>query len=164
MTKRVEANDPASIFILGDHYCNGLGGLQQDQTKGMELLTKSAELGCSKAHMNLSKHYHVGGDMKKAKFHCEATAMLGCEVARYNSGCMEGTSGNMERAIKHWTIAASAGDFYAMHNLKAKFEGGLVSRETINSTLTDYNNSCAEMRNEERDAYIRWRVDHIVAR
>jgi TPR repeat protein len=31
----------------------------------------------------------VGGNLKKAKFHYEAAAMLGCEVARYNLGVME---------------------------------------------------------------------------
>ena len=31
------------------------------------------------------------------------------EVARYNLGGVECNSGNDERAIKHWTIAASAG-------------------------------------------------------
>ena len=56
---------------------------------------------------------------------------------------MEVNSGNIERAIKH---------FIAMQNL---IESGSVSRESIGSTLTAYNNSCAEMRSEERDTFIR---------
>ena len=52
----------------------------------------------------------------------------------------------MERALKHWTIAASAGDYTAMNNLTIKFEQGADSRETINSTLAAYNRSCVEMR------------------
>jgi hypothetical protein len=63
---------------------------------------------------------------------------------------MEGKSGNMERALKHWRISASAGDYKAMHCLGKGFERGLVSRESINA----YNNSCAEMRSEARDAAI----------
>jgi hypothetical protein len=55
-------------------------------------------------------------------------------------------SGNMERALKHWTIAASAGDYTAMNNLTIKFEQGADSRETITSTLAAYNRSCVEMR------------------
>ena len=47
--------------------------------------------------------------MKKAKFHLEAGAMAGHEVARFNLGNFEVRHGKMERAIKHWTIAASAG-------------------------------------------------------
>ena len=64
-------------------------------------------------------------------------------------------SGNVERAVKHWTIAASAGHHKAMNALLIEFEKGSVSRDEIDSTLTDYNNSCAEMRSEARDAFIR---------
>ena len=66
--------------------------------------------------------------MKKAKFHFEAAAMAGHEVARCNLGGLEAESGNMERAHKHWTIAASAGHYIAMIELRLSFEQGLVSR------------------------------------
>ena len=92
--------------------------------------------------------------MKKAKFHFEAAAMAGHEVARNNLGCLELDSGNMERAIKHWIIAASAGEYLSMHALITCFEEGVVSRESVDSTLAAYNNSCAEMRSEARDASI----------
>jgi hypothetical protein len=61
----------------------------------------------------------------------------------------------MERAIKHWTIAASAGEYNAMYHLITLFKQGVVSRDSINSTLTSYNNSCAEMRSKSRNAAIR---------
>ena len=80
--------------------------------------------------------------------------MAGHEVARYNLGCIEHNSGNMERAVKHWTIAASAGDFGAMHQLIIEFKKGHVKRESIYSTLAAYNISCAEMRSKARDAAI----------
>jgi TPR repeat protein len=99
--------------------------------------------------------------MKKAKFHCEAAAIAGHEIARYNIGIMEFESGNMERAIKHWTIAASAGYHIAMHALRQLFEKGLVSRESIDSTLDAYNTSCAELRSEARDAYTRTIIEAI---
>ena len=97
--------------------------------------------------------------MKKAKFHWEAAAMAGHEVARNNLGTMEAQSGNMERAVKHWMISASAGHCDAMDNLLMAFNDGRVSRETMDSTLTVYNNACAEMRSEARDAYI---LEYIV--
>ena len=81
--------------------------------------------------------------------------MAGHEVARYNLGNLETELGNMEQAIKHWTIAASAGHYRAMHNLIKLFELDAVSRESIDSTLAAYNSSCAEMRSEARDAAIR---------
>jgi hypothetical protein len=80
--------------------------------------------------------------------------LAGNEVARFNVGLIEADSGNMERAVKHWNIAASAGNYRAMFTLIKFFEQGLVSRESMDSTLTAYNSSCAEFRSEARDACI----------
>ena len=66
--------------------------------------------------------------------------------------------------MKHFTIAASAGDYTAIHVLVALFEQGVVSRDAIDSALTAYNNSCAEMRSEARDAFIRMTADHAAER
>jgi hypothetical protein len=153
LMKRVEANDSGAISQLASYYLHGLNGVQQDQTRGVELFAKAAELGFSKAHYHLGGLYHEGGYLKKAKFHYEAAAMAGHEVARHNLGIMEANSGNMERAVKHWTIAASGGCYQSMQHLITSFEKGHVSRESINSTLAAYNNSCAEMRSEARDAF-----------
>jgi TPR repeat protein len=152
--KRAEANDAASIFLLATCYYQGIAGLQQDQERAMELFTKSAELGFSKAHSHLGDIYFEGGDLRKAKFHFEAAAMAGDDVARFNIGSIEFNSGNIERALKHWTIGASAGHYDAMYNLLIALKKGDISRELVNSTLEAYNNSCAEMRSEDRDAYI----------
>jgi hypothetical protein len=81
--------------------------------------------------------------------------MAGHEPARYRLGEMDLTNCEMKRAIKHWTIAASTGSFHAMHALQLCFENGALGKESIDSTLEAYNNSCVEMRSEARDAYIR---------
>jgi TPR repeat protein len=94
--------------------------------------------------------------LKKAKFHFEAAAMAsGDEMARNKLGQMDAESGKVEQAVKHWTIAASAGSCYAMHTMRDAFEKGHVSRDAIESTLAAYNSSCSKMRSEARDAYIR---------
>ena len=153
--KRVEANDPASIYVLAGFHYDGFGGLQQDQSKAMELYAKAAELGNSEAHSHLGNVYRKGANMKKA------AAMAGHEVSRNILGNMEYDSGNVERAIKHWTIGASAGNYMAMHHLRLCFELGAVSRESIDSVLAAYNSSCAEMRSEARDAYIQYKIETI---
>lgn len=56
----------------------------------------------------------------------------------------EAKSENMEQAVKHWAITASAGCYVSMKNLMTCFEGGFVNSF-----------SCAEMRSEARDAFIR---------
>jgi len=97
--------------------------------------------------------------LKKAKFHYGGRDYCWTRnCTRYNLGCLDGDSGNMEQALKHCMIAASAGNYRAMQNLIEE----RVSRESIVSTLTAYNNSCAEMRREARDAFIRLNFDHIV--
>jgi TPR repeat protein len=153
--KRVEANDAASIYFLANDYRHGTNSLQQDHAKAMELYVRAANLGYKKAQNNLGGIYHDGGNLKKAKFHYEAAAMAGHKGSRFNLGILEAQSRNIERAVKHLTIAASAGHYTAMNHLRINFEKGCVSRELIDSTLTAYNNSCAEMRSEARDAYIR---------
>ena len=156
--RRVEANDAGAMHVLGTYYFHGHLGLQQDHARAMELTARAADLGYSLAHNSLGFIYHHRGDLKKAKFHFEAAAMAGDEMARCKLGYMEFVSGNMDRALKHCTIAASAGSYTSMHALINQFKKGFVSRESINSTLTAYNNSCAEMRSEARDAYIHARV------
>jgi TPR repeat protein len=118
-------------------------------------MAKAAGIGSSHAHLFLGTTYHKVGNLKKATSHFEAAAMAGHEVARHNLGCMEAQSGNMERAVKHWMIAASAGSYHAMNNMRVAFKQGLVSRNESDTTLTEYNTSCAEMRSDARDAYIR---------
>jgi hypothetical protein len=81
--------------------------------------------------------------------------MAGHEAARYNIGYIEGKSGNMARAMKHMRIAASAGCYNSMNAIIAASRQGMVSRDEIDSTLTAYNNSCAEMRSDARDNFIR---------
>jgi TPR repeat protein len=162
LMKRVAANDAASMKMLAGSYYQGLNGVQQDHAMAFELFTKSAGLGNSEAHNRLGSIYHEGGDMKKAKFHLEAAAMAGHDGARFNVGYFEGKLGNMERAVKHLTIAASAGRHKAMHHVRRHFELVVISRKSIDSTLTAYNSSCAEMRSEARDAYIRYAIDHNV--
>jgi TPR repeat protein len=157
LMKRVEANDAGAMTALGTTYFHGQLGLLQDRNKAIELWKQAAEFGYSHAHFQLGAYYDAGGELKKEKFHWEAAAMAGNEVARKNVGQMELRSGNMERAIKHWTIAASAGHHDAMHNMLVAFNKGLVSRNAMESTLTVYNNACAEMRSEARDAFIRSR-------
>ena len=159
--KRVAANDPASIYVLAGSYRHGINGVQQDLARAIELYVRAANLGCSKAHIFLGGICYQMGDMKKVKFHLKAAAMLGHEIARCNLGVMEINSGNIEQAVKHWTIAASAGEYKAMGQLRTFFEKGCVGRESIKLILAAYNSSCAEMRSEARDAYIQYKVDTI---
>ena len=155
----MEANDAGAMCKLVNYYCNGHGRLLHDREKTIGLRKHAAELGSSEAHLCLANVYYEGGDLKKAKFHFEVAAMAGNEVARNRLGFMEEESGNIERAVKHFIIAASTGSYQAMIILITCFQGDFVSRESIDSILTAYNSSYAEMRSEAQDASIQWYID-----
>jgi len=53
-----------------------------------------------------------------------ASAVAGHEVSRCNLGNLETHSGNLVQAVNHWNIAASAGEYDAMHNLITLFKNG----------------------------------------
>jgi tetratricopeptide (TPR) repeat protein len=154
MMKRVEVNDAGAMYVLGSYYYHGNFGLPQDLERAIALWKQAAALGSSQAHYNLGNVYHQRGDLKKAKIHTEAAAMAGDEEARFKLGIVEAQSGNEGQAVKHWMIAASAGYYKAMEKLLLLFKHDLVSQDEIDSNLTAYNNSCAEMRSEARDNFI----------
>jgi TPR repeat protein len=169
LMKRVEGKDAGAMCLLGHYHNQGHFGLLQDRTKAISLWKQAAELGSSRSHFYLGNIYHDGGDLKKAKFHFEVSAMAGHEVARCNLGVIESESGNMDRALKHWVIAASTGQCKAMDtfrrlyelqlptnpNVRISFKQDEMSRDTFEATLAAYNKSCAEMRSEARDSFIR---------
>ena len=108
----------------------------------------------SHTHYYLGAYYHEGRDLKKAKFHYEAAAMAGHEGARCNIGAIEFESGN--KTLDYCCVIWELGIImpWTMDALRTYFERGLVSRESIDSTLKAYNNSYAEMRSEARYARI----------
>ena len=86
--------------------------------------------------------------------------MAGNEVARKTLGLIEFDHLlNKDRGIKHWIIAASAGECHAMYNLLSEFKNGLVSRDAIDTTLTAYNNACVNMQSEARNSLISAYID-----
>lgn len=74
--------------------------------------------------------------------------MAGNELARFHIGTKQ------LYIWKYSMIVASAGSHYAMHKLILEFKRDYVSRESIDSVLTAYNNCCAEMRSDARDTSI----------
>jgi TPR repeat protein len=148
--KRVETNDAGALHLLAGYHNQGVFGLLQDRTKAVAPWKQAAKCGSHLGHYHLGVTYYEGGDLKKAKFHWEAAAMVGHELARFNLGLIEG-SGNAERTVKHWMIAASSGCYTSMHALRKFIEEGFMPQDAIESILTAYNASCAEMRSEARD-------------
>jgi hypothetical protein len=59
-----------------------------------------------------------GGDLKKAKIHLRGRGYGRTRSSQMQPwSYMEASSGNIERAVKHFKIATSAGDHYAIWRL-----------------------------------------------
>jgi len=55
--------------------------------------------------------------------------MKGSIEARNNLGCLEGKAGNHHRAMKHFVMAAKAGDDLSLENVKKGFMKGVISKD-----------------------------------
>jgi tetratricopeptide (TPR) repeat protein len=162
LMKRVKAKDANATCHLANHYYFGIMGLQQDRDKAIDLWKQAAKLGSGKAHCCLGNEYSQMRDLKKAKLYYEPAAMAGIDQARYQCGYIESELGNVERALKHWKIGASSGEYNSMHFMIMYHKmWRKVSKDEIDSTLEAYNNSCAEMRSEARDAALTMFIDSL---
>ena len=143
-------------LLLASYYDQGLRGLARDDRKANELCLKAGELGCAGGYGNVGCAYRDGRglarDMSKAKYYFELASIAGDLDARYNLGCLEGKAGNHHRAMKHFTIAARAGEKDSLEAAKkAGFMKGIVTKDEFANTLRSYQKWQNEMKSDERD-------------
>jgi len=155
VNKLMERGNGMAFYQLGGCYANGLYDTPQDYQKACQLWLKGGELGCATAYCNLGMYYErgMGGEAykKKAKYYFELAAMGGDVDARSFLGRDEYRSGNQQRAIKHWIIAARAGEKKSLDVIKDLFMHGTVAKDEYASTLRAYHERQKEMKSDERD-------------
>jgi hypothetical protein len=112
---------------------------RSQQNKANKLRLRAGGLGDAGAYNNLVLAYHNGvgveRDEKKAKHYCELAAMGGDAFSRHNLGVNEENAGNIDRAVKHWMIAAGAGDENALTAIQSCFMGGHVTKDDFEMAL-----------------------------
>ena len=150
----MEKGNGEAFHQLGGYYDQGLHGMPQDQQKANELYLKAGELGCARGYYNMGVHYSIGRgvevDEKKAKHYYELAAIMGLSV-RYNLGIMEEKAGNDHRAMKHWIIAAKAGNEKSLDAVKHGFRVGDVTKDEYETTLRAYHERQKEMKSDARE-------------
>ena len=155
LNKRMEAKDPLAIHNLGYFYNEGLRGLPQDRTKGLELLHRAGELGYSQAYTSIGFAYHYGEgvavDKKKANHYYELAAMRGCEAARHSLGRMELQAGNTNRALKHHSIAVRGGCNGSLRIIKKLYSDGNATKDDYTTALQLYQAYLGEIKSKQRD-------------
>ena len=150
MMKRVEANDPLTLYEMGaGRY------LENHYTAAFEYWTKAAALGNMDAHHQLAALYHEGKgvekDEKRALYHAEQAAIGGQPEARHNLGCEEGRNGRLDRAAKHWIIAAKLGHDESLEQVKRIFEAGLISKEDFAVALRGHKAAIEATKSPQRE-------------
>ena len=153
--KLMENGNGGAFNMLGLCYAAGSDGMPRDEAKAHTLFLKAGELGCSDGYVNLGIAYYHGRaveiDIKKANHFFELAAMMGDVKARHSLGVIEGQAGNDQRAMKHFTIAARAGDSKCLENVKKEFIAGLVTKNEYESTIRAYHESQMETKSEARE-------------
>ena len=153
--KRLMENGNASAFnALAGCYARGTNGMQQDKVKANELWLKAGELGRAVGYCKLGGSYSIGTgverDEKKSKHYLELAAMGGDVDARHILGCMEGAASNNHRALKHFIIAASAGNQKSLDKVMQGFMYGLATKDEYENALRAHQERQDEMKSDAR--------------
>ena len=155
LNKLMNKGNGEAFATLGGSYADGDLGLPQDDHKANELYLKAGELGSHNGYYNLGVSYDIGKgvevDKKKAKHYYELAAMMGSVSARHNLGIMELKVGNHHRALKHYTIAAKAGNKGSLSAVKVGFMSGFVTKEEYANTQRAYQKAQDDMKSDMRD-------------
>jgi len=155
LNKLIDKGNAGAFNMLAACYIFGTHGMPQDQQKANELFLKAGELGSAEGYYNLGIAYDRGRgvemDTKKAKHYYELAAMNGSTQARSDLGFIEGQTGNPQRALKHWVIAAKAGDEKALEGVKGGFMAGFVTRDEYDDILRAYQEIQDEMKSDTRE-------------
>ena len=149
-------NDIADGYhALAGAYITGNLGLPQDRKKGNELMLRAGELGCAESYFNLGIYYLLGKggevDKKKAKHFFELAAINGGVHARNNLAALEAQTGNYYRAMKHYIIAAKAGDKASLDPVKMFFMKGFISKDEYANILRANQKCHDETKSAQRD-------------
>jgi tetratricopeptide (TPR) repeat protein len=148
--KRGKKNCPVALnHMAKERFSKG------DNGKGLEYLTKAADLGYANAHMCLATLYEYGAngvekDKTKFLYHYEEAAIGGEPNARFHLAKIEEKNGRFERAAKHYIIAANLGYDLALQGVKDLFVKGIVRREDYAAALRACQTAVDETKSAER--------------
>jgi len=150
-----------AMMNLAGIYRNGQHGLARDEAKTLELLHRAADLGCLDALMKLGFYFCKGElglikDEEKGRRYMEDAAKKGCVFSRGNLGGLAEHRKKHDLAIKHYKLAAAAGDEEAMKRLWKYFSLKKLDKAELEETLRAHKEACDEMNSEERERFIAW--------
>ena len=144
--------------MMGMYLFEGSLGLKRDVSEAVKLLHRAAELGDPRAHDHLGGMYYtgdgVGKDQKKAIHHWRISAIGGLLAPRYNLAGLAYHAKNIKLAMKHWIIAAEAGDDKSLNALKLGYKAGHVTKDAFAKALRAHQSANDEAKSENRDRFV----------
>lgn len=160
MKKRMSANDPEAIRMMGCVYAEGKKGIARNHFMATQLFHRAADLGSHQAHSRLAQAYCDGlgvqVDKKKSIYHAEQAAIGGNVFSRVALGEKEHEKGNLKKALQHWMIAARGGHEESWDKVRVLGSAlpHLVSREDFNKTEQGYKQYCEEVKSDRREEVV----------
>ena len=158
---RVDKGDTVAMLNLAGMYMNGTHGLQEDETKQLELFHRAADLGSKEANLVIGRCFLFGQvgvkrDEEKAREWFESALKKGDVEARNMLAILladEDNEDNYGLVIEHWHLAAAAGHDDSVKNLWNCFSMGKLSKPGLEKALRAHKAASDEMKSEERERF-----------
>jgi TPR repeat protein len=159
--ERVEKGDTRAMMNLWKMYRDGQEGLARDEAKALELLHRAADLGSPHALVNLGWDFLFGElgltkDVVKGRAYMEDAAKKGNVISRFILGSIAENQRQNNLAIRHYKLAAAAGDKGATKSLWDYFSSDKLTKAALEETLRAHHAACDEMNSVERERYEAW--------
>ena len=156
--ERIRKGDGEAACCLALDYRGGNDDMNipKDEVKSLKLFHHAADdLGSSRATAERSMYFYgdqgAAKDNTKGRKYLEGAVKMGNVVARISLACVEAEEGKMDLAVRHWKLAAIAGDEPSMRNLWKCFYKGALEKAELEETLRAHKEACDAMNSVERE-------------
>ena len=158
-------NDHYAFTMMGGRYWTGGRETAKDDLKALDCWIRAVELGSPAACGFIGRSYKEGGgvavDKERAALFKRVGALRGDLTARYNVGVSECNDfGNHEIGIRHWKIAAEAGDQDSLNVLRGIYNASgempgkkFISQEEMDKIYRSGHEAQMEVKTEEREKH-----------
>ena len=156
--EKISKDDTRAMINLAGMYLQGAKGLRKNDEKAFELLNRAADLGSLDAIALLGQHISFGHldnikDESIGREYLKDSAVKGNVHSQHSLGTILYKEGNIALAIKHWNLAAAAGQDQSMKGLWSCFNKGKLSKPDLEKALRAHKAARDEMNSEQRE---RW--------
>ena len=149
-------NNPDVFLEVAGRYRVGEDGVFQSNTKSLEMYIRAAELGNAEAYYMIGAAFIQEGivverDESKTFEFWKVAAKKGSIYAHRELGLVHKKNGNISESIRHWKVAASAGDQESITHLMKSYKEKELSKEGLSKILRAFQISSNEMKSKDRD-------------